>query len=65
MSQKKLDLLAVVLLILVALFFIAIGIIVTWETKNITELFKFLGLACFIIMETYTYYVLHVGGGEK
>jgi len=63
--KKKLDLLAVVLLIIVALFLIAIGSIVTWKTKNIAELFKFLSLVCLIIMETYTYYMLHVGGGEK
>ena len=63
--KKKFDLLAVVLLIIVALFLIAIGIIVTWETKNIAELFKYLGIACLIIMETYIYYVLRIGGGGK
>jgi len=63
--KEKLDLLAVVLLIIVAIFCIAIGIIVTWETKNIAELFKFFSMASFIVAAAYTYYGLHVGGGEK
>jgi len=60
--KKKLDLLVVVLLFIVALFLIAIGSIVTWETKNITELVKYISMACFIVMEAYVYHELHIGG---
>jgi flagellar basal body-associated protein FliL len=64
MIEKKTDLLTVALLLVVAVFLIAIGLVVAWQSKEVTVLFRFLSMASFITLTAYAYYKLHMGEND-